>query len=171
MRAAALCLLAAVLSSGCGYRVAGQADLLPDKIHTIAVPAFENGTTRYRLTQSLPAAIAREFISRTRYQVVHDEQTADAVLRGAVVNYYSYPAIFDGDTGRATGIQMIIVLSVNLVERESGKTLFERSGQSFQNRYEISTDQVAYFEESNAALDRLSGDVARTLVSAILEDF
>jgi hypothetical protein len=39
-------------------------------------------------------------------------------------------------------------------------------------RYEISvTSPQAYFEESDAALDRLSRDVARDLVSSILENF
>jgi hypothetical protein len=39
-------------------------------------------------------------------------------------------------------------------------------------RYEISvTFPKAYFEESDAALDRLSRDVARDLVSSILENF
>jgi hypothetical protein len=41
----------------------------------------------------------------------------------------------------------------------------------FRQRYEISVDQLAYFEESDVALARLSQDVARTLVSSILENF
>ena len=41
----------------------------------------------------------------------------------------------------------------------------------FRERYEISVDQKAYFEESDPALERLSRNVARTLVSAILENF
>jgi hypothetical protein len=41
----------------------------------------------------------------------------------------------------------------------------------FRERYEISVDQRAYFDESDAALDRLTEDVARTMVSAILEKF
>ena len=35
-----LAVLLAMLCAGCGYRVAGRADLLPSNIHTIAVPAF-----------------------------------------------------------------------------------------------------------------------------------
>jgi len=36
---------------------------------------------------------------------------------------------------------------------------------------EISVDPRAYFEESDPAMERLSRDVARTVVSAILENF
>src|SRR5712671_6658478 len=86
--------------SSCGYRVAGKADLVPKSIHTIAIPAFTNITTRYKLTDHLPEAIAHEFIARTKYQIVNDPQAADAVLRGAVTNYVAYPTVFDQQTGR-----------------------------------------------------------------------
>ena len=166
--AATACIL---LSCACGYHVAGRADLLPKEIRTIAVPAFENLTTRYRLTQSLPAAITREFLSRTRYRVTGEPDQADAILYGAVVNYFAYPTVFDPRTGRAAGVQMVVVLDVRLIERKTGRMLYQRSGWSVQQRYEISADQAAYIEESDAALERLSRDVARTLVSGILENF
>ena len=50
----------------------GTRDLVPKTVHTIAIPAFTNETTRYKLTDQLPEAIAREFISRTRYRIVTD---------------------------------------------------------------------------------------------------
>jgi len=157
MKAFGAACLAAVMAAGCGYHVAGHADLLPERIKTIAIP--------------LPAAITREFISRTRYRIVADPEKADAVLHGGVVNYLSYPTIFDPATGRAAGIQLIVVLDLRLIDRRTGKMLYQNSGMNVQNRYEISSDQVAYFEESDTALDRLSRDVARTVVSAILENF
>jgi hypothetical protein len=157
--------------TACGYHIAGQADLLPNEIKVIAVPAFGNATTRYTLTQQLPQAITREFISRTRYKVVADPDEADAVLEGSVTNYFSYPTVFDASTGRASGVQLILVLDVRLRDRRKGAVLFERNSMQVQNRYEISADQLAYFEESDTALERASRDTARTLVSAILENF
>ena len=171
MRVLAAALLAALALGGCGYHVSGHADTLPATVRTIAVPAFENVTTRYKLTQRIPAAITREFISRTRYHVVADPDAADAVLRGAVVNFYSYPTIFDPATGSAAGVQAIVVLDIRLIEKKTGKMLYRNSGMAIQGRYEITSDQMAYFEESDTALDRVSQDVARTVVSAILENF
>jgi outer membrane lipopolysaccharide assembly protein LptE/RlpB len=171
MRSLVALVLGCLLGAGCGYHVAGRADLLPKEIKTIAVPAFANVSTRYRLTQRLPQAITREFISRTRYKVVAEPGAADAVLEGAVVNYFSYPTVFDAATGRASGIQLIVVLNIKLTERKTGAVLCQHSGMQVQQRYEISSDQLAYFEESDTALDRLSQYVARTVVSAILENF
>jgi hypothetical protein len=164
-----LCILFA--ATGCGYHVAGRADLLPKQWKVIAVPAFGNVTTRYKLAERLPADVTRELISRTRYKVVADPSYADAILSGAVVNFLSYPTIFDPVSGRATGIQVIVVMQVTLTERVTGKVLYTRPNMEVRERYEISVDPKAYFDESDAALERLSKDAARALVSAVLEKF
>ncbi|MGB9612123.1 MAG: LPS assembly lipoprotein LptE, partial [Bryobacteraceae bacterium] len=96
---------------------------------------------------------------------------ADAVLYGVVKNYYSFPTLFDQRTGRAAGVQIHVFLDVKLVERATGRVLFERQNYEFRDRYEIAVDQLQYFDESTTALERLSRDVARQLVSSILEAF
>jgi hypothetical protein len=175
-RRAALAVLSAG-GAGCGYRVSGHGDLLPSHVRTIAIPAFSNLTTRYKLTERLPAALGREFISRTRYRVVADPGEADAVLNGAVVNFYVFPNIFDQASGRAAGVQLGVNLQLSLVDRSSGKILFSRPNMEFRQRYEVHADQqdpqsqLSYFEESETALERLSRDVARNVVSAVLEAF
>ncbi|MBL8174525.1 MAG: LptE family protein [Bryobacterales bacterium] len=156
---------------GCGYHVSGRADLLPATLRTIAVPAFANNTTRFRLSERLAGAVTREFLSRTRYQVVHDQNVADAVLRGSVLNMMAFPATFDTATGRAAGVQVSVYLQIQLMERASGKLLYTNPNMELRERYEISIDSLAYFEESEAALDRLSKQVAGGIVSAILEAF
>ena len=171
MRRAAAIFALAILSTGCGYHVAGHADLLPRSVHSIAIPAFGNSTNRFRLAEQLPAAIGEEFVARTRYQIVPEAAGADAILQGTVVGYNSYPTTFDPATGRASAAQLSVYLDVTLRERASGKVLYTRTRMEFRERYEISVDQKAYFEESDPALERLSRNVARTLVSAILENF
>jgi hypothetical protein len=169
-RAAAAMALAAALC-GCGYHVAGRGDLMPKTVRTIAVPAFGNVTPRYKLAEQLPADIGREFISRTRYRVVADPNEADAVLRGSVVSFASYPTVADPASGRATGVQVSVVLQITLTERSTGRVLLQRPGMEVRERYEIAVDPKAYFDESEAATARLSRDVARSVVSAVLENF
>jgi outer membrane lipopolysaccharide assembly protein LptE/RlpB len=167
----ALAALLPLLASGCGYHIAGRADLMPKNIKVIAVPAFGNVTTRYELARQLPADIIRELIARTRYTVVADPNQADAVLTGVLANYFAYPITADPISGRATGVQVIVVLNLTLTDRHSGAVLYFNPGAEFQQRYEISVDPKAYFDESSTALARLSRDVARSAVSGILEVF
>ena len=157
--------------ASCGYHVGGRADLLPKNIRTIAIPAFANVTTRYRLSDLLSSAITREFISRSRYRIVADPNNADAVLSGSVVNFFAYPTTFDPNTNRAAGVQAIVMLQVTLRNRATNAVIFNRPNMEFRQNYEISVDPKAYFDESDAALERLSRDVARSVVSAILENF
>ncbi len=170
-RRAALAMCLPLLLGGCGYRVAGRGDLMPKNIKTIAVPAFGNVTTRYRLAERLPADIAREFISRTRYRVVADPNQADAVLTGVLIGYRADPVVFDPAAGRASGLQAVVQLQVTLTDRASGAVIFTRPNMDVKERYEISIDPKAYFDESEAAMMRLSRDVARSVVSAVLENF
>ncbi len=161
---------AVLIAPGCGYHVSGHANALPTDIKTIAVPAFGNATTRYRLTERLPAAITREFIARTRYNIVADPNQADAILTGSVMRYAAYPTTFDPDTGRASAVQMYVHLQLTLTDRK-GNVIFTRPDFELRERYEISADPRIYLEESDVALDRMSLYVARMVVSAVVENF
>jgi len=171
-RRAAWLLAPAFLLGSCGYHVAGKADLVPKDVHTIAVPAFSNSTVHYKLTDGLPQAIGREFITRTRYRIVNNLDDADAVLRGSVINYVVFPTLFDQATGRTSGLQVNVTMQVTLTDRTTGKVIFTRPRFEAHERYEVSvTNTSQYFDESGAAMQRLSRDVARDVVSAILENF
>lgn len=126
----------------------------------------------FKLTDSLPQAIGREFITRTRYKIVNNPDDADAVLSGSVINYVVFPTLFDQATGRTSGLQVNVTMQVTLTDRETGKVIFTRPRFEAHERYEVSvTNTTQYFDESGTAMQRLSRDVAREVVSAILENF
>jgi hypothetical protein len=62
-------------------------------------------------------------------------------------------------------------LQVTLTERATGKVIYSRPSYEAHQRYELSINANTYFEESDASLERLAQDVARDLVSSILENF
>jgi hypothetical protein len=157
--------------AGCGYHIAGQADTVPDGIRTIAVPAFQNGTTEYKIEQYVTQAVVRELLSRTRYQVVNREENADATLYGSVTAFLAFPQNFDPITNRATTVTTITRLQLNLVDRRNGATIYQNPGLEYRDRYEVSADPKAYFEERQAALQRSSEAMAREVISAVLEGF
>ena len=164
-------LLAAVLAaSGCGYRVVGRANTLPQGARTIAVPAFTNRTTQYRIEQILTQAVIHEFIARTKYRVIPEADAADLVLQGEVTNLASGAVLFDPITGRATTVLVSVSLRIALQDR-AGKVLFSNNNFVFREPYEISVDIPSFFQEEGPALDRMSRDFAAQVVSDILENF
>ncbi len=164
-------LFAAALLSGCGYHISGQGEMMPRTVKTIAIPAFTTPTARYRFTRLLPADITREIQSRSRFVIVNDPEQADARLIGELTNFETVANITDPKSSRATAAQVRVVLNLTLTERRTGKILFERKGVDFFERYEIALDPNQYFDESSTAATRLSRDIARDVVSAILEEF
>jgi hypothetical protein len=151
--------------------VAGRGDRLPADIKTIAIPMFTNSTRQFRIEQRVTAALAREFIERTKYQISSDPALADAVIKGEIKDVRSGVIAYDSVTGRATTLQVQVTARVDLIDQHSKKTVFSNSNYVFREEYQVSQNPSALFEEQNPALDRLSRDLARTLVTEILENF
>ena len=163
--------LAACFATGCGYQVGSHGDLMPSTVKTIAIPAFANVTTRYKLARLLPQDIGREFLSRTRYRIVADPNEADAVLTGTLASFSAFPTVSDPVSGRATAAEAVVTLHLMLKDRRTGKVLFTKTGMEYRQRYEIALDPQQYFDESGPAMERISRDAAHGVVSAILEAF
>lgn len=175
------------LLSSCGYHAGGRADLVPKSIQTIAIPAFQNASVRYKLTDQLPRYIAREFMARTRFRIEDDPSVADAVLNGTVNAATIYPTVYDPASGKATSMQVTVTLNLTLLERATGKVLYSNPGLVSTASFDIAASNILgspvspannnqisahqFFDESGPALERVGRDVARQVVSSVVENF
>jgi outer membrane lipopolysaccharide assembly protein LptE/RlpB len=164
-------LATALLTAGCGYHVAGRAANLPSDWKTIEVPAFKNDTTQYRIEQQFTAAVIREFLSRTKYRVVQDTPSADAVLHGEVVSIETSPVLFDATTGEVTTMLVTVHAKVQLTDNRMQKTVYQNDDMLFRDEYQITPDVKSFFQEENPALERMSHDFASHLVANVVEGF
>lgn len=173
-----------MLVSSCGYRVGGSATRLPPGLKVIAVPAFVNDSSTYRIEQRMTEAVVHEFLARTKYRIVPTEGSADAVLHGEIISLEATPAVFNTPTsstnvtpslstttGQATTMLVTVRMKVRLEERETKQVLYQNDNYLFREPYEISTDPSTFFDEQGPALGRMSRDVASRLVADILENF
>jgi len=166
-----LCLLLSAICLSCGYKVAGRGERLPPDIKTIAVPMFVNQSPTFRIEEKLAAAVSREFLERTKFQITPNPAGADAVLKGTVKEVTRGVITFDLTTGRASSLQIQVVADVKLEDLHSKKLVYANPNFVFREEYQVSQTTSGLFEEDQAALDRLSHDVARTLVTELLENF
>ncbi len=157
--------------AGCGYHVAGRTSTLPSEWKTIAVPAFVNRTNRYRIEQHFTSAVIREFLARTKYRIVPNENLADAVLHGEVLAVETSPILFDATTGQVTTMLVTVHAKVSLVGRADQKVVYENKDMVFRDEYQISSDVKSFFEEQNPALERMSRDFASQVVADVVEGF
>jgi outer membrane lipopolysaccharide assembly protein LptE/RlpB len=157
--------------ASCGYHVAGTATRVPPDVKSIAIPAFKNTSPTFRIEQQLTAAVTREFLERTHYRITPEVAGADAVLRGTVKDVRARVITFDINTGRATALQVQVTADVKLEDQHTHRLLFSNSKYLFREEYQESESPAALFEEDTPALERLSRDLARTLVTDVLENF
>jgi outer membrane lipopolysaccharide assembly protein LptE/RlpB len=163
--------LLSTLVSGCNYHTAGYSGHLPENVKTIAVPAFINETSTYRIEQMLTSSVIREFTTRTHYHILNTPgEAADATLHGTVISASSTPLTYNSSTGQAASVLVVVSMRVSLTDRQ-GKVLYQNPAYVFREQYEVSQDLTSFFEEDSPAFRRLSQDFARTLVSNILEGF
>jgi len=164
-------LLLVLLTTACGYHTAGHNVALPTNVQTIAIPAFVNQTQTYKIEQKLTAAVVREMVTRTHYHILNEtSDSADATLRGTVVSTSTSPLTYDSQTGRASSALVVLTARVTLTDR-NGKVLYENPSYLFREEYQVSRELSSFFEEDSPALERLSREFARTLVSNVLEGF
>lgn len=166
-----VCMVLLLVNSACGYHTSGQAVRLPNSIHTLYVPMFDNTTQTFRVEQAMTSAVVQEFRSRTNYQVVtSNDPTADATLKGTVNYTSNTPLTYDSVTGRISSSLITVGMKVSLVNRV-GKTLWENPNYNYREQYQVSRDAASFFDESDPAFLRVARDFAKTLVSNILEAY
>ena len=160
-----------LMIGGCGYHVAGQSANLPSGWQSIEIPAFKNDTTRYRIEQKFTAAVIHEFLTRTKYHIVQDPQSADGVLTGEVTSIETDPVLFNATTGEVTTMLVVVHMKVSLVDTKSEKPVYHNDDMVFRQEYQISTDVNTFFEQQDPALERMARDLASHVVSDVLEGF
>jgi hypothetical protein len=166
----------AVISSSCGYALAGRGSFLPEYIRTIGVPQLANNTTFFQVEQVLTEKIRTEFIGRGKYVVLPDAAGADAVVSGQVVSLSVQPTGFT-EQQLASRYIFTLIMRVSFTDSRTGMVLWSNDSLSFTSEYELQTrgntgfQGSEFLDQERSSFDRIATDVARTVVTAIAEAF
>ena len=175
----ALCILGVLcggaFSSGCGYALAGRGSFLPAYIKTIGIPTFANRTVVFNLETMLTQKVRSEFIGRGKYQILPEAGGVDALLTGEVTADNIQPASFNPQQ-LASRYAITLTAKIELRDLRENKVLWENPSVMFRQEYDATAgrsvvDPAAFFQQDTNALERISTEFARTIVSAILEAF
>jgi hypothetical protein len=123
----------------------------------------------------LTEKVRGEFIGRGRYQILPQDTDVDAVLVGEVSSVSINASSVNAEQ-LASRYSLTIVASIQLRDVRENKVLWENPSVVFREEYQNTSgtnalDAAAFFGQEANALDRVSSDFARTVVSAILEAF
>jgi hypothetical protein len=162
--------LCAVLLSGCGYGFKQQTGKLPSEISSIAVPILKNRTNEVGLESIMTAAIIAEFNRRQKLEV-QSVQTADTVLEGTISSIH-YEALSYGGDERAQERRVTLSIDLKLIQRATGKSLWNASSLSYFNAYTvIQSDPAATEFNKRRALARVADNLAEKIHDYIFTEF
>ena len=131
--------LSALTVGGCLYGFAGGG--LPSNIKTVAVLPFDNQTPEPTLTQEIAVAVREAVEGRLGLRQASERQ-ADAVVRGTISRYEpDLPVAYTGDdegAGQVTVTRRLvqIIVSVEILDQDGGKPLWQRSGLLLKGDYD-----------------------------------
>jgi hypothetical protein len=171
-----LVVVLAVATQGCGYALAGRGSFLPTDIQVVAIPQLDNLSTFFNVEQVLTEKITAEFIGRGQYRVVTEPVGADAVLSGTVTGISVSPIGFT-EQQLASRYLFTMTLRVSFNDLRSNTVLWSNDALVFRGEYELATrgneaiGGDSFLDQERTSFDRIATDVARTVVTAILEAF
>jgi hypothetical protein len=172
-----LCFLGVLVSEArCGYSLAGRGSFLPAYVKTIGVPTFVNRTNVFNIETMVTQKVRAEFIGRGKYQILPQSTGVDLLLNGEVTSVTLAPATINPQTNLATRYSIMMTARVELLEMKDHKVLWENPGIMFRQEYDATSgasnnDPAAFFQQDASALERMTSEFARTIVSSILEAF
>ena len=173
--ATALVVMLALVQSGCGYSLAGRGSFLPAYIKTIGIPLFSNATTVFDLDRRVTDKVRTEFIGRGKWTIKPDQSGVDAVLTGTITGVTLTPVAFNQQQ-QATRYALAMTGSVEFKDLQANKVIWTNPSMAYREEFDVpastnTLDTATFFGQDANALERLSNEFARALVSAILEAF
>lgn len=169
-------MLLALTSSGCGYALAGRGSFLPPDIRTVGIPQLRNESTFFNVEQVLTEKIRSEFIGRGKYRVVADAAGVDALLSGAVTGISVQPVGFT-EQQLASRYLFTMTMKVDFTDARKNSVLWSNDALSYREEYELATrgntaiEGASFLDQERSSFDRIASDVARSVVTAIVEAF
>jgi hypothetical protein len=168
--------LLALSVAGCGYTLAGRGSFLPDYIRVVGIPPLENRSSFSQVEQVLTEKVRAEFIGRGKYRVVPDAAGSDAVLAAEILAISVQPVGLN-EQQLASRYQFTLTMRVSFTDTRTSDVLWSSDALSFREEAEFATrgggtvEGAAFIDQERSSFDRIATDVARTVVTAILEAF
>lgn len=172
--------MALISFSGCGY---GIRSLAYNKNTKIYVRPFENKVDlnikgeysdqytyklyRHRLETKITDAVINRFLLDGYLRVVSNEEEADLVMKGELINYEKQPLRYD-DASNIEEYRANLVINIALRDTKKDELLWEESAFVGYSEFFTTGSQA---KSEDAAIDEAVEDLARRIVERTVEDW
>jgi outer membrane lipopolysaccharide assembly protein LptE/RlpB len=169
-RSALLLVILAGILQACGYHFSGEGAGPKPGLTRIAIPVFENETSEPGLEALYAASLRREFILRSRLQVVSLEE-AQAILRGRILNINT-ARVAQRQVEQTIETRLFVTIAVRVEDVETGKIIWQDPHYTYHRTYsEASSDPVVLFENRRRAEEFLAEQMSIRIHDRFLANF
>jgi len=162
--------LSFVLLFGCGYSFAPQGKFIENRIQRVYVKSFNNKTSQAEIENYLRKAFINQFIQNSRFKIVNNEESADAIVKGTVLNLNRSPLSYLQNDLTAQE-RATIILEVTFQENESGKIIWSSKNMTGSVDYAINDDINLLSPTRKQALIKLANDMAEKAFNLMMSGF
>jgi hypothetical protein len=167
LRSAAPVLAAALLVSGCGYRMVGAASGL-GSVESVAVRTLRNDSFQPDVEYLVGDALRREILRRGGADLSDDPDAADLVVSGRVRPLQTSPRSFSSVV-LALEYEVTMTLDLTVRRRDGSEVPLETAAFRESERYLSSADVEAERKNRLEALRRVSRVLATRLFDLVAE--
>ena len=144
---------------------------LPNRIRTIAVPAFQNQALRYKIEHHFTEAVINEIVRRGRgLRVQAEREGADAVVDG-VIKSFNFSGVLLDSRGRARIFEVTVTAAVTVRDQVENRVLYDNQNYVFRGEFEFADDPRSFFNEEDPAIGRIARSFAESVVSTLINGF
>lgn len=162
---------------GCGYTTGS---LLPSDLKTIYIQPFRNKielteelthdeyrfrTYRAQLETDITREVAERFVTDGHLKVAQEED-ADLVLKGELVDYLRQPVRYGADNESVEEYRVSVICSVVLEDKVHNKIMWENPRVIGDSSYNLSG---TYARSEDSALAEAISDLARRIINHTIE--
>jgi hypothetical protein len=164
-----ICLLFIPLFS-CGYSFASRGQSIDNRIQRVYVKSFDNKTAQAEIENYVRTAFVNQFIQNSRFKIVNSEESADAIVKGTILNLNTSPLSYLKND-LAAEERATIILEVTFRENESGKIIWSSKNMTGTVDYTLSDDINLLSATRKQALIKLANDMAEKAFNLMMFGF
>ena len=144
---------------------------LPARIKTVAVPAFQNESLRFKVESRFTEAVINEIVRRGHgLRVQSAREGADAVIDG-VIKSFAFSGVLLDNQGRARIFEVEIRAAVTVRDQTENRVLYDNQNFVFRGEFEFANDPRTFFNEEDPAVQRMARSFAESIVSTLVNGF
>ncbi len=151
---AALVLLA-LTAAGCSLKGYSNSALYPEDVSSVCVRMFDNRTFWRDMEYDLTDALSKRIEAKTPYKIISNDDLADTVISGQIMEVQKSVLIRDRDSGSALQNEVLIMAVVSWKNLRTGELLIDSQSISATAEYSEPMNQgVGY--ATNLAANKLA---------------